>query len=120
MTLEKLKELINAGYRPPLTEREAAEAVYALLGFFETLLEIEKDNIKKMTEGPALHHYLTTKDLEKITTLKVRFWECRRISGDGPPYISISKRAVRYKWGDVLEWLEKRKINNTAQMPQST
>jgi hypothetical protein len=44
MAKEKLKELLKAQYTPPLTEQESVEASYALLGFFETLLEIEKEN----------------------------------------------------------------------------
>jgi predicted DNA-binding transcriptional regulator AlpA len=59
--------------------------------------------------------YIRTEQLAELTCMTQRFWEARRISGDTPPYVCISKRCVLYKWGDVLEWLEKRKINNTAQ-----
>lgn len=63
--------------------------------------------------------YIRTEQLVELTGMTKRFWEARRISGDTPPYVCISKRAIRYRWGDVIEWLEKRKINNTAQIPLS-
>ncbi len=63
---------------------------------------------------PHSEQFVSTEDLETYTHLTKRFWEARRISGDSPPYICISKRAVRYRWGDVVEWLNKRMRNNTA------
>ncbi|WP_125216720.1 helix-turn-helix transcriptional regulator [Rickettsiales endosymbiont of Stachyamoeba lipophora] len=58
--------------------------------------------------------FVPTEELEDFTKLKPRFWEARRISGDGPPYIYISKRAVRYKVGDVIDWMESKKRRHTA------
>jgi predicted DNA-binding transcriptional regulator AlpA len=63
---------------------------------------------------PHPDQLVSTRQLFNYTELTVRFWERRRMSGDTPPYIYISKRAVRYRWGDVVEWLNKRMRNNTA------
>lgn len=79
-------------------------------------------DIQKIEDGcktqvqhfPHPDQLLSTEELERYTGLSKRFWEARRISGDGPPYISISKRAVRYRWGDVWDWLQKRRRNNTS------
>jgi predicted DNA-binding transcriptional regulator AlpA len=67
---------------------------------------------------PHPDQLVSSQDLSELTQLSQRFWEARRISGDTPPYIRISKRAVRYRWGDVVEWLNKRMRNNTADIGQ--
>jgi predicted DNA-binding transcriptional regulator AlpA len=59
--------------------------------------------------------YVLTDTLVKRTNLTKRFWENRRNTGDGPPYIRVSGRCVRYRWGDVLNWLEKRKCHSTIE-----
>lgn len=51
---------------------------------------------------------LSSRDLEKITGLTTRFWDVRRAKGDSPPFIRISAKAVRYRWGDVSKWLDDR------------
>jgi hypothetical protein len=63
---------------------------------------------------PHADQYLKTGDLEKYTPYKKRFWEARRISGDSPPFIRISSRAVLYRWGDVVSWLEGRTRKSTS------
>lgn len=63
---------------------------------------------------PHPDQLIDTDDLARFTKTKTRCWEARRMSGDTPPYIYISKRAVRYRWGDVLAWLNDKKRNNTA------
>lgn len=44
MPKDKLQKDIQILYDPPLTDWEAFEAIYNLIGFFETLLEIEREN----------------------------------------------------------------------------
>lgn len=63
---------------------------------------------------PALDQLVSTEELAKLTGFTTRFWEARRITGDTPQYISISKKAVRYRWGDVSDWLTKRIKTNTS------
>lgn len=53
--------------------------------------------------------YVTTKVIVARTGLRPAFWAKRRDKGDGPPFIRISHSCVRYKWGEVIEWLEKHK-----------
>ena len=65
------------------------------------------------TKTPDLDQIVDTKDLERLTGFTRRFWEVRRISGDTPPYIKLSARAVRYRWGDVVDWLDSKKCTGT-------
>jgi len=65
-----------------------------------------------MDTFPHPDQYIDTKDLVKYTKISKRFWESRRLSGDSPSYIKID-RIVRYRWGDVVAWLEKQRISIT-------
>ena len=57
---------------------------------------------------------LSTEELAKHTGFTPRFWAARRITGNTPPYIALSKRAIRYRWGDVCKWLDKYTKTNTS------
>lgn len=59
------------------------------------------------SKQPLVHsdQYVGTEEVAKLTGLTKRFWEARRMNGDSPPFIRISKSTVRYRWGDVQEWL---------------
>ena len=63
---------------------------------------------------PHPEEMVTTKELQQLTKLTPRFWESRRLSGDTPPFIRLSAKAVRYRWGDVQQWLEKRIRTSTS------
>lgn len=43
-----------------------------------------------------------------------RTLECWRWRGDGPPYVKISRRAVRYRRKDIQEWAESRLQRSTS------
>lgn len=57
---------------------------------------------------------IDTKLAAKRIDTTPRFLEQRRITGDGPVYFAYSKRCVRYKWGDIVHWLEQRKRRHTS------
>lgn len=57
---------------------------------------------------------LTTEEIAERTGFTRRFWEQRRLSGDTPPFIRISGRAVRYRWNDVEKWLGERIRTSTS------
>lgn len=63
---------------------------------------------------PHPNQFLSSKELEKFTGLTSRFWESRRITGDSPPFVRLSAKAVRYRWGDVAQWLEQRLRKSTS------
>ncbi|MCI2400409.1 helix-turn-helix domain-containing protein [Aliiroseovarius subalbicans] len=47
----------------------------------------------------------------------VRALQNWRYRGGGPKFIKISARSVRYAYGDVMEWIEQRRVANTSQAP---
>ncbi len=57
---------------------------------------------------------LRTEDLAAVTGEPSQRWRARRVSGDGPPFQKIGRRAY-YSEADVREWLAARRCTNTAQ-----
>lgn len=51
---------------------------------------------------------LSTKELAALTKLNKRFWEVKRLKGEGPPYLRLD-RSIRYFWEDVQKWLNEKK-----------
>jgi predicted DNA-binding transcriptional regulator AlpA len=45
-------------------------------------------------------------DVAKLLLISHSSMKRLRASGDGPPYIRVSPRVVRYRRRDVLEWME--------------
>jgi predicted DNA-binding transcriptional regulator AlpA len=58
---------------------------------------------------------LRTEDLAAMTTDEPpQRWRARRVSGDGPPFVKIGRRAY-YLESDVNQWIADRRCTNTAQ-----
>ena len=60
---------------------------------------------------------LTTRELAHETRLSERFYEKRRLTGEGPPFIRLGRRGakgLRYRRGAVLEWLRAREFASIA------
>jgi predicted DNA-binding transcriptional regulator AlpA len=38
--------------------------------------------------------------------------------GDGPPFVKVTGRQVRYDWADILAWVAERKFSRTAEQPR--
>ena len=53
--------------------------------------------------------WITTQQLADRTNSAVITWARRRIEDEreGPPFVRIG-RSIRYRWGDVQDWLKKR------------
>jgi predicted DNA-binding transcriptional regulator AlpA len=51
---------------------------------------------------------ISTKQLAEWTGTSTQLWEIQRHHGEGPPWIKISPRRVRYEVRDVLKWLASR------------
>jgi predicted DNA-binding transcriptional regulator AlpA len=51
---------------------------------------------------------ISTKQWANWTGTSTQLWEIARWKGEGPKWIKISPRRVRYRVGDLLEWLESR------------
>lgn len=48
---------------------------------------------------------LTTADLARITKMSIGYFEDLRRKGDGPKFIRVGKRGVRYPRRDFETWL---------------
>lgn len=49
-----------------------------------------------------------------LTAQSERTLEAYRLRGGGPPFIVIGKRGVRYRRGDVQEWIAARRRRSTS------
>ena len=57
---------------------------------------------------------LTETEAAKLLKFTRRFLQARRVRGDGPNFIRISSRAIRYRRADILTWIEARVRTSTA------
>jgi predicted DNA-binding transcriptional regulator AlpA len=55
--------------------------------------------------GQAIPSLLTTEQAASVINCSRRMLESRRLKGNGPPFVRISGRSVRYRLGDVLDWI---------------
>lgn len=69
-------------------------------------------NAEKVDEREDV--YVDERELARRTGLSARFWQARRQAGDGPPYIQVSARCIRYSWRKVKTWLEARERLETG------
>jgi hypothetical protein len=49
-----------------------------------------------------------------LTAQSERTLEAYRVKGGGPPFIVIGKRGVRYRRGDVQDWIAARRRRSTS------
>ena len=59
---------------------------------------------------------LTAQQAAEYLGLTPRFLEMRRFNGNGPPYIRISSRCVRYQMSDLRIWTEQLRRTSTSDM----
>lgn len=57
---------------------------------------------------------LTEEEAARAIGFTARFLQARRLSGDGPPYIRISARAVRYRPEDIDAWAKSLRRTSTS------
>ncbi len=57
---------------------------------------------------------LTEAEAAKLLKFTPRFLQARRVRGDGPAYVSVSSRAVRYRRSDLVTWIEERVRTSTS------
>lgn len=56
-----------------------------------------------------------TEEAEAISGMSRSWLEKARLSGNGPPFLRVGPKAVRYRVGDIRSWLASRRRSNTAQ-----
>ena len=66
-------------------------------------------------EAGSADQLLTTPQAADWLAVSTQFLEIGRVKGYGPPFVALAPRAIRYKRGDVLEWLRGRTHSSTAE-----
>ncbi|MBL4683409.1 MAG: hypothetical protein JKY37_02375 [Nannocystaceae bacterium] len=61
--------------------------------------------------------YVTERTLEDRTQISTRHWQRLRQSGDGPQYVVVGRRCIRYRWGAVMEFMEARACGSGSATP---
>lgn len=57
---------------------------------------------------------LDEREAADLIGLTPRFMQSRRSQGDGPPYVKISSRCIRYRPEDLRQWAAERIRQSTA------
>jgi predicted DNA-binding transcriptional regulator AlpA len=58
---------------------------------------------------------LSRDEVEQEYGLSRRWLELAAVSGNGPPYLKISRRMVRYRRDQLETWLDSRAKNHSSQ-----
>lgn len=69
----------------------------------------------KQDNGTIPPTMLCEKSVARLLSLSPRTLRNWRVTGDGPRYIRISSRCIRYRPEDVEAWANARALSNTAQ-----
>ena len=65
--------------------------------------------------GEARSELLTTQEAAEFLKLSRRTLEAHRVRGDGPPYVRLSSRCIRYRPSDIDRWLAERVRGSTSE-----
>jgi predicted DNA-binding transcriptional regulator AlpA len=58
---------------------------------------------------------LTPKEAAKLLKVSLSWLAKARMRGDGPPYIQISPRSIRYTEATLLQWMKSRQRTSTSE-----
>jgi hypothetical protein len=75
----------------------------------QNLTEVE------IREGDHMDRLMTESQAAEILCYTVRALQNWRVRGGGPRFIKVSSRSIRYTPRDLQNWVDARKISNTAQ-----
>ena len=78
------------------------------------LLDRRALHIAGLAIGADPDKLLDTKQLAEWLGVSVQWLEIGRCNRYGPPYKRLGQKAIRYRVGDVLRWLEERSHKSTA------
>ena len=62
---------------------------------------------------------LTEAEAAELLKFTPRFLQARRTRGDGPAYVHVSSRAIRYRRIDLVAWIEARVRTSTSASERS-
>jgi predicted DNA-binding transcriptional regulator AlpA len=58
---------------------------------------------------------LSPKEAAKLLKVSLSWLAKARMSGDGPPYIRVGRRSIRYSEAVLLQWLKSRQRLSTSE-----
>ena len=58
---------------------------------------------------------LTPKEAAKLLKVSLSWLAKARMRGDGPPYIQISPRSIRYTEATLMQWMKSRQRTSTSE-----
>lgn len=57
---------------------------------------------------------LDTREAAEVLRLSPKTLECFRVTGGGPIYVKLSRKAVRYRVSDLENWISQRLRSSTS------
>jgi predicted DNA-binding transcriptional regulator AlpA len=63
---------------------------------------------------PSAFDLLTQMETAELIKYSPRSLEGLRRKGEGPPYVKLSARSIRYRRADVLAWIEAHLVNGPS------
>lgn len=63
---------------------------------------------------PTTRILLDEREAAESIGLTPRFLQARRVRGDGPPFVRISSRCIRYRPEDIRRWAEEHLAQSTS------
>lgn len=72
------------------------------------------EQTERSTDDHRGDYLLSRDDIQTQYGLTRRWLELAALRGDGPPYLRISRRLVRYRRADFERWLANCQRTNTA------
>lgn len=68
-----------------------------------------------MQEAMNMDRYLTEQEAARIDGMSVSWHQKARLKGDGPPFIKVSRGAVRYKESSLRDWMDSQEARSTSE-----
>lgn len=62
-----------------------------------------------------LNQLITEQDAAAFLGYTIRALQNWRLRGGGPKFVKVSKRSIRYRRRDLIEWSEERLRSNTSE-----
>ena len=62
-----------------------------------------------------MREFWTPKQLASLLNVTVRQLEIWRMTNDGPPFVKMGRKSIRYRPEAVEAWLAAREFSNTAE-----
>ncbi|MEQ9446752.1 MAG: helix-turn-helix domain-containing protein [Rhodospirillaceae bacterium] len=69
-----------------------------------------------LLEREYLDQLLNENEAARMLGFTIRALQNWRVRGGGPQFVKLSKRSVRYRRRDLLEWINKHLRANTSQV----